>query len=271
MANAALNDKRAQAAYLTKRANHKISRLRSKADVEVANTKYDPRSPKKNISRYTERQLDAYIARVSLFNDRSTQYVGDAQRRPIPASEFKQAAGYREAHRKHMADRLTTIGGIRLPGVDGKPGAETIRQRRDKMRSDRKLAGNPSTNDPFDVQRLTPNGIPSREALKKLTRDLKRKTVTGWDDKELKRQIGEFSKMVNKIGDKELAANVKKLTPGQFFALWNGTGFATAVSMQYEQTQALLQDKDKPWHAQLIHDAFEDARRLVDWAKKLDL
>lgn len=270
MANQALNDKRAQAAYLTGRANKKISRLRTKADVEVAGTRYDPRTTRRNIARYTEKQLDAYIARVSSFTDRGTQFVGDLDRRPIPSGEWRDYKRGERAHRKHMDDRFNSIKDIKLPGAPGNPAAETIAQRRSKMTADRKLAGNPSVNDPFNPPARTPAGVKDRAALKKLTKDMKRKSERGWDDRELKRQIGEFSQMMKKVGDPELSKKIANLTTGQFFTLWNASNFATAVSTQYEQSQLMLRGKDQPYHEQLVRDAFSDAHRLVDWAAGLD-
>ena len=267
MANRALDDKRAQALHLNKRITHKISRLRTKAEVEVAGTQYDVRANPKNIRRYTEKQLDAQIARASQFLDRGTQFVGDVHRKPIPASEWKDYKRAEQARRKNATDTYQRHKDIPLPG-----GTETIGQRRDKMRADRKLAGNPSVNDPYDTPVRDSKQIANRKAVKTLLREAKQKSGKGWDDKELKRQIGEFSTMVARIGDGDLAASVKKLTAGQFRTLWNDTNFAVAVSTQYELAQAgLVSDEDKPWHVQIIQDAFTDARRLVEWAKKLDL
>jgi hypothetical protein len=140
------------------------------------------------------------------------------------------------------------------------------------MRSDRKLAGNPTVQDPYSPRERTPNMVASRAALKILTKEEKRKAKPGWDKKELNRQIGEFSRMAAAVGDTELEDAVKKLTPGQFRALWNDSNFATAMGIRYEQHQhGLVSAEDKPWHAQLIKDAFVDARREVDWAKRLNL
>jgi len=267
MANAELKALRAQAQHLTRRATHKISRLKNKQDVIVAGSEYDLRKPSKLINRYTAKQLQSYIAKQSQFVDRGTQFVPDAHRRPIPASEFKELHTAELARHRRAQEVLSKHKDIPLPG-----GTETIGQRRDKMRSDRKLAGNPSVNDPYDTPVRTSKQIANRKALKKLTREAKQKSGKGWDDKELKRQIGEFSKMVSRIGDADLAASVKKLTAGQFRTLWNDTNFATAVSSQYEIVRTdLISEEDKPWHIQIIHDAFTDARRLVDWAKKLEL
>lgn len=271
MANDALKAARDQAAYLTKRANHKVSRLRTTRDVELAGTRYDPRKPKRVIARYTQKQLDAYNARVTQFLDRSTQFVGDIDRKPIPSSEWKQYGDAAKAHRRHMDDRFSSIKDIKLPGAPGNPSVETIAQRRARMKADRVMAGNPTVNDPFEPPVRVPSGVKSREALKKLTRDAKRKSAKGWDDKELKRQIGEFAQMIKKVGDIELSKKVAGLTAGQFFTLWNGTNFANAVSQEYEQAQLALQDKDQPYHQQILTNAYEDAHRLVDWAAGLKL
>ena len=246
--------------------NHKISRLRTKQDVEVAGSQYDPRRPVRNIKRYTQKQLDALIARQTQFVDRSTQFVPDQQRRPIPASEFKPLHIAQVKLREQRQAELTA-----KRDTPTASGTETIGQRRDKMRSDRKMAGNPSVTDPYEPKVNSSKDIANRKAVKKLLRDAQQKLLPGYEAKEFKRQIGEFSKMVSRIGDADLAAAVKKLSPAQFRTLWNDEGFAAAVSSQYEIVRtALISEEDKPWHVQIIHDAFADARRMVDWAAKLD-
>ena len=126
-------------------------------------------------------------------------------------------------------------------------------------------------NDPYEPKVNKSTDIADRKAIKTLLKDAQRRSGKGWDDKQLKRQIGEFAQMVDRIGDADLAASVKKLSAAQFRTLWNDTGFALAVSTQYEIVRTdLISEEDKPWHIQIIHDAFADARRLVDWAGKLD-
>jgi hypothetical protein len=271
MANRELDAKRAQAAYLTKRANHKISRLRRTAEVEVAGSQYDPRKPRKALNRYTAKQLDAYMARVSQFNDRSTQFVGDMEHRPIPSSEWRDYKRAETAHRNHMQDRLNQIKDLRLPGIDGRPGSETIGQRRAKMVSDRRLAGNPTVHDPFDPPIREPRNIKNRDKLKELTRSEKKKAVKGWDNAQLAIQVEQFSKMIKRVGDKGLAAKVAALSPERFFTLWNGTGFAGAIGTEYEQMMLMLEGKEQPYHAQLVRDAFQDAHRYVDWAATVNM
>jgi ribosome-binding protein aMBF1 (putative translation factor) len=266
MASEELSAKRSQALHLTRRATHKISRLKNSADVIIAGSQFDYRKPPKLIKRYTEKQLDAYIARQTQFVDRSTQFVPDAQHRPIPAAEFKPLHLAQQKRYELAQAKLNTVGDTLLPG-----GTETIEERRAKMRADRKLAGNPSVTDPYEPVVNKSTDIANREAIKTLTKEARQKSSKGWDNKELKRQIGEFSQMVNRIGDADLAAAVKKLSKAQFRTLWNDTAFATAVSTQYEIVRTdLISEEDKPWHIQVIHDAFTDARRLVDWAQNLD-
>jgi len=245
---------------------HKISRLKSKQDVIVAGSEYDYRKPAKTINRLTARQLEAQINRAAQFLDRGTQFVPDAHHRPIPAAEFKALNVAQQARFTWAQEHLNQIG-----DTPTSAGTETIRQRRDKMKSDRKLAGNPSVNDPFEPKVNKSTDISNRKAIKTLLKQAKAQTGPGWDNKELKRQIGEFTKMINRIGDADLAAKVGRMSAAQFRTLWNGEGFAAAVSTQYEIVRTtLIDDGDKPWHATVIHDAFADARRMADWALTLD-
>lgn len=267
MANRELAEKRAQALQLTGRATRKISRLKTKVGVEVAGSEFDVRKPPKNIKRYTSKQLDAYMARLSQFNNRGTQFVPDAKKRPIPASEFKEYKQAENAHRAHAQAELNPIRDIKLPGRK-----ETVGQRRGQMiENRRRMAGNPSVNDPYDPPVRQSTNIANRKALKKLTKDEKRKSERGWDQRELKRQIGEYAQIVDAAGDAGGSLSIKELTPGQFKALWNGTEFATEVSTRYEIHQLLVAGKDRPEHQKILDDAFANAKRLVQWAKGLDL
>ena len=276
MASQELNALRSQALHLTKRSTHKISRLKSVQDVIVAGSEYDTRVSPKLIRRYNTRQLEAYIRRQEQFVDRSTQFVPDAHRRPIPAAEFKQLNLVQRARYDAAQAQLNAKGDTLLPGSydakgNLKPGYETIKQRRDKMRSDRKLAGNPSVNDPYEPKVNKSTDIANRHALKALIKQAKAQTGPGWDKKELNRQIGEFSKMIDRVGDAESGERVRKLSPAQFRTLWNDSPFAVAVSQQYEIVRStMIDEQDKPWFAQVIHDAFADARKLIDWAEQLD-
>jgi len=272
MANTYRDDQLAQALKMSRGATRKISRLKSKVDVYVAGSEFDPRKPPKQLKRYTTKQLEAYNARVAQFNDRGTQFVPDAHHRPIPAGEFKQLHTAQMERQKHAAERLNAKRNIKLPGIDGKPGTETIGERRDKMRADRKLAGNPAVTDPYEPKVNRPQDLGSRAAIKELTRQAKKQSTKGWDDKELKRQIGEFDQMMKRVGDADLAAKIKAMTPGQFHALWNDTGFANDVSQEYEIFRSkVIDDDDKAWYGQLIRDSFQDAHRKADWARTLDL
>lgn len=267
MANQELNDKRSQALKLTRGATRKISRLKTKVDVIVGGSQYDPRKPAKLVARYTGKQLDAYIARVSQFNNRATQFVPDAHHRPIPASEWKEYKRAEAAHRRHAQAELDKVRDVKLPGRK-----ETVGQRRGQMvENRRRMAGNPSVNDPYDPPARDSTGIKDRKALKKLTKDEKRKSTKGWDDRELKRQIGEYDQIVRSAGDAGGALSVKHLTPGQFKALWNATNFADQVSTRYELAQLWIAGKDRPEDREIVDNAFADAKRLIDWAAKLDL
>ena len=267
MANRELADKRAQALHLTKRATHKISRLKTKVDVIVAGSEFDPRKPPKLVARYTTKQLEAYINRVAQFNNRATQFVPDAHRRPIPAAEFKELHVAELAHQKRAHQELNKVKDIKLPG---RP--ETVGQRRAQMvENRRRMAGNPSVNDPYDPPVRDSKQIANRKALKKLTQDAKKKAQKGWDDKELKRQIGEFQQIIDRVGDAGGMFSIKELTPGQFKALWNSTPFADAMATRYEVAQLMIAGKDKPSHQRIEENAFSDAKRLIDWAKTLNL
>ncbi|WNT44579.1 DNA terminal protein [Arthrobacter phage Tillums] len=267
MANRELSDKRQQAVQLTGRASKKMSRLKAKNGVIVAGSEFDTRRTPKQIGRMTSRQLDAYMGRLSQFNNRGTQFVPDAKHRPIPAGEFKAYKQAETAHRTHAQQQLDPVRDVKLPGrreTVGERRAQTIQRRK-------RMAGNPAVNDPYDPRERESTDIASRKALKKLTQDEKRKAQPGWDNKELKRQIGEYGRIVEAAGDAAGALSIKELTPGQFKALWNATSFATEVSTRYEIHQLMTAGKEKPQHAKLLDDAFANAKRLVDWAKKLDL
>ena len=256
----------AQATNLQRGATRKISRLKTKVDVVVAGTEYDVRKAPRTIKRLTTRQLEVHISRLQQFNSRATQFVPDAHRRPIPAAEFKE---YKTAEKMAVKNAQDVFNSVK--DIVTSSGTETIGQRRDKMRSDRKLAGNPTVNDPYSPRVRDSKNIANRKALKKLTKDEKRRAEKGWADKELNRQIGEFGKIMGQIGDPKMEDAVRSLTPGQFRVLWNDSNFPTALTQKYEINQMLVAGKDKPWFAEVLENAFADIWKEIDWAKKLDL
>jgi len=256
----------AQATNLQRGATRKISRLKTKVDVVVAGTEYDVRKPPRTIKRLTTRQLEVHISRLQQFNSRSTQFVPDAHRRPIPAAEFKE---YKTAEKMAVKNAQDVYNSIK--DIMGSSGTETLGQRREKMRSDRKLAGNPTVQDPYSPRVRDPKNIANRQALKKLTKDEKRRSERGWEDRELNRQIGEFGQMISRIADPDMESAVRALTPGQFRVLWNDTNFPTALGQKYEIKQLLVAGKDKPWFAEVLDNAFADIWKEINWAKKLDL
>jgi hypothetical protein len=258
-----LEQLRALARKRHKAATRKISRLNHAKDVEISGSKFDPRRDLAGLKRYNKAQIMKYIQRLDSFLERGNQFVGDAQKRPIPAKEWQQ---YKQTERRYNAgvtDLYSDIKNVRLP--DGR----TIDERQRTIKADHPLAGNPSVKVPHSPVVREPWNIASPDKLKGLIKDLKYKMTPAYDKKQLAQDREELKKIMAVIKDPELEATINSLSAKQFNVLWNYTTFATAASLMYEIIQAQLTKHDQAWHAKEIRDSFEEATNLVGWAKTI--
>ena len=254
---------RAEVKRAHRAATQKISRAKSSKGVVLAGSEFDPRGDIGKVKVYTAKQLESQLARLKAFTARNAQFVADAKKNPIPLGEWKE---YKAAETVYNNRVLNEFNAIKDVSIQVGNTSMTVGERAAKMRADHPLAGNPSVKAPHNAVVREPFNIKNRAALKKLTKDAKRKMDPEYDKSELKRQQAEMRQILDAIKSPKLDADIKKLTGQQFNLLWNWTPFADAASTWYEMVQKLVAGEDEPWHYDVIEKKFQQAKDLVKQA-----
>lgn len=244
---------------------NKISRLRSQHNVEVGGSKHDPRRKVENIDRYNAPQLRAHLARLDAFMSRKTQFVPDAHRRPIDAADWR-----RLVKAKEKVDRMESGTYEKMKDVYIPESGMTVGQRKAATTADHPRAGQPRKAG-YRPTKLSSRSITSARALKKLIRDYERKGSPEHFERRRNNWRKGVKKMADLMGLPELWDDVKNLTNDQFDLLWGFTNFATAVDLPYLMRKLLLSSKEKAFHSEVVDQHLAEARRLLDWAKKVNL
>lgn len=244
-------------------ATRKISRIKNTHGAVVSGSEFDPRRSTKAPDRYTEKQLRAYASALSDFLSRDNQYVPDASKRPVPRREFVE-------YKRQEAKYRDTAGTIydRIKNVE-LPSGETISQRLAKMNVMHKQMHNPTVNTIFDPHSRQSDDIVSRDALKKLTKAMRRDSSPSAIRRKVQQAREQFASMMDVINMPELFDATKGLTNDQFVALWNHTGFASAVSLSYQAAKKMLSPKEESWGHEMLRQQMVDAMELIDWARQI--
>jgi hypothetical protein len=258
-----IDDLRIEVARLRRAATRKISRIKTIHGARVSGTEFDPRRSAGSHSQYTSKQLSAYRERLQEYLSRQNQFVPDALRRPVPRAEFMEYKRAEQQYRESAGQVFDRIKDVELPS------GETIVQRLAKMDVLHKQMHNPSVNMIFDPHTREAMDITSRDAMRKLTKSMKRDSSPASIRRKINQARQQFAQMMDTINMPELYAATKSLNNNQFVALWNYRGFASVVSFAYEMAKKMLSPKDESWGHQQLRDQMMDAMEMVDWARQL--
>lgn len=258
-----LNELRAQVRKLHRSATAKVSRNERKG-IKLRGSKYDPRRDPKTIGRLNRKQLEAQAARLSEFTSRSTQFVPDRKNRPLPAKEWREFERRKNAVNKKSMKAFQKVGHVKLPVGD-----ETIIDRLERMTPKHKRMGNRTVNVPYAPLDTKPKNIESEKGLAKLIARMDKRLGESYIRDEVKLARRSASKILGRLGEKELRRDVNKLTDAQFYTLWNMSTFAVDITIPYEDYKKDLEGQNKPkYHSAAMEDSsLREAKRLVGWAK----
>lgn len=246
-------------------ATRKISRIKTTHGVHVSGTEFDPRRSTTVPKRYTERQLQAYRDTLANFLSRSTQFVPDAGRQPMPRAEYRRYKELESTYRNTAGSVYERIKNVELPS------GETIAQRLAKMDVLHKRMHNPTVNAIFDPHERESLDITSIDALRKLTKNLERDTRPETISRKIREARQQFAAMMNVINIPEMYKATESLTNEQFVALWNHTAFASAISLSYEASKKMLSPKEESWGHEMLRQQMGDAMNLVNWARSIKI
>lgn len=254
---------RIEVARMRRAATKKISRVKLRHGAMVTGSEFDPRRSTHLETHYTEKQLIAYRDKLAHFLSRSNQYVPDAYKKPMPRAEFTEYKRQENAYRSSAGGVYERIKNVELPS------GETIAQRLAKMDVLHKAMHNPTVNSIFDPHTRASYAFTSRDALKKLTKAMKRDA----SPKAIKRKVSDarkqFAAMMDVINMPELFAATKGLTNDQFIALWNHTSFAGAVALSYTSAMKMFTPKEESWGTEMLRQQMGDAMEMIEWAKRI--
>lgn len=262
--NESLEEARARVAGRARAATRKVSRLKRATGVEISGSAVDPRRDPKLVAKYNRRQLAAYERDLNSFVSRRTQYVPDAQGRPIKSKTWNEYKRSEAAYNAGVTERFGKVKDIPLP-ISG----QTIGERMDAMTPEHRQAYNPAINAPYKPPTRKSKQIASEKALKKLTRQMKDRLDPRAEGRAARAARDQLKQMLDVINEPDLQAAVDKLTNGQFMTMWNYTQFATNISLNYDVKQRMMSGKEKPWYSEALKQAVRNSHALADWAGSL--
>ena len=226
-------------------ATRKISRLKTVKGAVISGTKDDPRVARKLIGKYTQKQLNAYIARLDKFVSRETQFQGlrDGKYTTKQAWQaYKQSEQFANDLRKQKLDKYG----------DNSIRGSTVRERVEYAQNrSGKSMGNPETNFSWKMVNRSPEQIQGPEQLDKLHKALLKRGSQEAVDKEIKAAWESIDKMFEMIRDDALYNKLKSLTKDQFEEMWLTPGLAREISLMYENLMRYESVGDDPYGERL--------------------
>src|SRR5699024_8847280 len=238
---------RAMANRRHRAATNKISRLKNDVGVNVSGSEVDPRRNRANIKNYTEKQLRSYINQLDSFVSRRTQFVPDAHRRPIPATQWREYQRLEKKYNQKISTRFD-----RYRDIDLGPSGMTVGQRMEMMTPKFPYMQDRAVNTPYTPLNRRSSNIGSERALRRLTEDMKSRLEDSYSTQRIKAGREQFEEMSKLLDAPGLARRVRNLSDAQFEVMWDFTGFATAASLGYQISKDLLAGNEKRWHGQVL-------------------
>ena len=257
---------RDEAKKAQRRANSKVSRLKTQKGVEISGTAYDVRRDPAKIKRYNTKQLESYISDLRGFTHRNNAYVAGDAGTPLPKTLWNQRVAAQNKYNAIGAAKLESISGIQLPGLN-----QTIAERRDALKVNNKRADGEIMNMPFipDIKKST--AFPNAKALQLSIKALEKRGSDQWTDKQYRLARKQARGMLEKIGDTKLTNQVKRLSRDQFDTLWNHSQFISELMPDYLKALADSgqMDSDDLIESMNSGGKHDSVVELISWAKKL--
>lgn len=266
MADEELNELRAMARARHRATTRKISRIKNDTGLTISGSQNDPRRELARIKRYTKSQLRAYIAQLNDFSSRSVQFVPSANRTPIQADLWKTYKSLEGRYNQRVNEQFERVQDVFLPAV-----GQTIGERMAMITPAHRQLTNPAVNSPYRPAEMQPRNVRDERALKRLIAQKQKQLQPRYRKKLVDDARDQFGKMADIINRRDLAKAVSTLSDAQFEVLWNYTPFASAIGINYEVIQAMLSNKEKPYHSDSLRNAVATQKSLIEWARTADI
>jgi hypothetical protein len=241
----------------------KVSRIKATTGAEVSGSDQDPRTELAFIRNASEGELRALVRKQDKFLARSTQFVPDADLKPLPKSLWQK---YEAAEAKKNAAELKTY--QEFKDVEIGPSGMTVDQRMAAITPLHAHMGQHTTPNPYRSNKRASTSVYGVNGLKRLI-DHTRKLATQKHQKEaLDNHRAGVMKMLDSIGDEQLSQKLNSLTTKQWAYLWKYTPFAANIKPTYEHYKDAIDARDSVMNSQMIQTDLAVAGEYVDDASK---
>ena len=255
---------RAEARRLHRNATKKISRNNVNRGANIAGSQYDPRRDLSKVDGYNKSQLRSYIAELKQFNARSTQFVPDAQYRPIPATEWKAYKADETALNQYRTDRFNKIADVELPGGRG-----TLRERREMTRGVHPHMADPSTSmTPNELDRRS-KSVASLSALKKLREGIRERMTPEHEKRQRQANRDSIAGMMEIIDEPEMKLAFDEMTDEQFDFYWSSEDMVHDLAIPYELMKTFYQEGKqlRAGQKKMVSDHMSETWDWIEWIK----
>lgn len=253
-------DLRALVAAERRKATRKVSRNRTVKNIELGGSVWDVRRDPNAHKRYTRAQLASYLNDLTTFNSRATNFHRSVSGKPIPVGDWRE---YKTLERQYNNKGNAYSG--KYDDVFIPQSNMTIGQRNRLMTPDNPKAAGQANAKPFQILDRYVGNIDSPKALAKLTANMRKKLKSDYLPKVMLAQRKQALEIFTTLGVEEHKAALKKLTPEQFYVLWNETKFANSASAAYNVMSA----SNMNWAAKVMDDYSSDLGEMLQWAGNL--
>lgn len=237
-----------------KRAQEKMKRLEKRKGAVVAGSKHDPTRSTAWVMNARSRDLARYKARLEKFNSRSTQFIGDADGRPIDAKKWKALETEVSKLNKSRSEFYNSVKDLKMNSGVTLDQAAQLRTGKyvtyiDDFRNDKKVS---------------PKAFYGEKAIDDATkryRKLNNREAAGM----MRDSRNHFLSIMLAEGASapDWANRVADLTDKQFFVLWSATDFKRFVGDNYQMLQEGLTHAS----GQVADSNNKSIEELLDWVE----
>lgn len=257
------NELRRLAMQKHKAVTRKVSRQKASTGVEISGTEYDPRTDMSFIRTATASELRALVRKQNKFLDRQTQFVPDADLKPLPKKIWQE---YVKAEaRKHEFVKKTYA---EFKDVEIGPSGMTVDSRMAAITPLHAHMGQHTTDNPYKLSKRASTSVYGVSGLKKLIDHTKRLATQKHQKEALDNHRLGVAKMLDAIGNDEMSQKLSKLTSKQWAYLWKYTPFAANIKPTYQHYKDALDAKDSVMNSDMVQTDLAVAGEYIDDAAK---
>ena len=244
-----------------KAATRKVSRLKAASGVEVSGSGYDPRKEATFIRDASRKELNAYIKGLDKFTDRKTQFVPDAQLKPIPRPVWEKLKATETKKNDFVQKFYEPFKDIFIA-----PAGQTVDQRMAAITPLHAHMGQRTTDSPYKQADRSSTSLYGASGAKRLTDHLKNMASMKHEKQALKNHRDGVMKMLDTVGNEEMKTKIAQLSQKQWAVLWKYTPFASNIKVPYSHYKDSQAGNKSIANSESVATDLGIAGEYVDWA-----